>query len=116
MLFDTINHILFETKKEQLDVELLEFFDPYMTMRYFSAYDKEYVNYINDTLNIFQNILETKEDKFLFYENVIPKLKYKRIDYPSKSKESLKKVKNVEPVKVIPEFYSKRELEYIDKL
>lgn len=116
MLFDTINHILFEKRKDQLDVELLEFFDPYMTMRYFSAYDKEYVNYINDTLNIFQNIFDTKEDKFLFYENVIPKSKYKRIDYPSKSKESLKKEKITEPVKSLPEFYSKRELEYIDCL
>lgn len=116
MLFDTINHILFEKKKDQLDVELLEFFDPYMTMRYFSAYDKEYVNYINDTLNIFQDTFGTKEEKFIFYENVIPKSKYKRIDYPSKHKESLKKEKITEPVKSLPEFYSRRELKYIDTL
>jgi hypothetical protein len=116
MLFDTINHLLFEKKKDQLDVELLEFFDPYMTMRYFSACDTEYVNYVNDTLNIFQDTFDTEEDKFSFYENIIPKLRFRRIDYPSKKKQSDKKPKNSEAVKLLPEFYSKREMEYIDKL
>lgn len=84
-MFNAINHILFE-KKSEMTNELLEEFSPYMITRYLSFYDKEFVNYANETTNKYSQIFETEEEKFKFFENIIPKLKKKRIDYISKKK------------------------------
>lgn len=77
MLFD---------KKSEMTNELLEEFSPYMTTRYLSFYDKDLLKYANETLNVYGNIFETEEEKFKFFENVIPKLKKKKINYISKRK------------------------------
>lgn len=82
-MFNAINHMLFE-KKEEMTNELLEEFSPYMVTRYLSFYDKDLLNYANNTINIYGQIFETDEEKFKFFENVIPKLKRKKINYISK--------------------------------
>ena len=111
MLFDTINYLLYKKDKNELDSELLEYFDPYMVSRYLSFYDKgTLADYANDTLNVYGNIFNTKEDKFLFFENVIPKLKWQKIEYFSKSRKEQEKIDKNKLPEVIPEFYSKREL------
>lgn len=84
-MFNTINHMIFE-KKGEMTNELLEEFSPYMVTRYLSFYDKDLLKYTNDTLNVYGEIFETDEEKFRFFENVIPKLKRKKIDYISKRK------------------------------
>jgi hypothetical protein len=114
MLFDTINYLLYKKDKNELDNELLEFFDPYMVSRYLSFYDKgSLADYSNDTLNIYSNIFKTKEEQFLFFEQIIPKLKWSKIDYIKRpKKEEVKVGKNKSP-EVIPEFYSKREIKML---
>ena len=82
-MFNTINHILFD-KKGEMTNELLEEFSPYMVTRYLSFYDDDLLNYANETVNKYTQIFETDEERFRFFENVIPKLKRKRIDYISK--------------------------------
>lgn len=77
--------MLFEDRKEMTN-ELLEEFSPYMITRYLSFYDKDLLKYANDTLNVYGHIFETDEEKFRFFENMIPKLKRKRIKYISKKK------------------------------
>jgi hypothetical protein len=84
-MFNTINHIIFD-KKGEMTNELLEEFSPYMVTRYLSFYDKDLLNYANETVNKYSSIFETEEERFQFFENVIPKLKRKRIDYISKQK------------------------------
>lgn len=79
MLFD---------KKSEMTNDLLEEFSPYMTTRYLSFYDKDLLKYANDTLNMYGNIFKTDEECFRFFENVIPKLKNKRINYITKKKKN----------------------------
>lgn len=106
-MFNTVNYLLFQKRKE-LDNELLSEFSPYMVSRYMSFYDKDCLNYVNDTVNIYGKLFNG-EDQFKFYENVIPILKRKKIDYTSK-----KKKEKTDNNKIVPEFYSKREIEYLD--
>lgn len=108
MSFKTTNHLLFEKKKGELDVELLESFNPYIVTKSLSFLGMEVVEFTNDTLNVYGNIFETKEDKFKFFENMIPKTKKRKIDYIKRPKPEIK-----EDV-MIPEFYSKRELDILD--
>jgi hypothetical protein len=109
-MFDAINYLLHEKNKKELDVDLLQEFNPFFTTKVFSFYDSgKYCNYVNDTLNTYSGIFKTKEEEFLFFDNVIPKLKRKKSEYIKKNKtEKLKK-----EVEHIPEFLSKRELDLI---
>jgi hypothetical protein len=84
-MFEAINHMLFD-KKQEMSNELLEEFSPYMVTRYLSFYDKDLLIYANETLNMYGHIFTTDEEKFKFFENVIPKLKRKKIKYISKKK------------------------------
>lgn len=85
MMYDTLNHMLFN-KKGEMTNELLEEFSPYMVTRYLSFYDDDLLNYANETVNKYSSIFETEEERFRFFENVIPKLKRKRIDYISRKR------------------------------
>lgn len=110
-MFKAITHILFEDPSKEIDSETLGEFLPYMTTRYFSFYENgKYVDYINSTINKYQGIFLTVEDEFKFYENIIPKLKKKKIDYIKKIKKDTVKL---EAVKFIPDFYSKKEWDYL---
>lgn len=102
---------MFEKNKKELDAELLASFSPMITCRAFSFYENgQFCDYINDTLNTYHRVFQTNEDKFKFFENVIPKLKRKKYNYISKPKVEEKSSR------VIPEFYSERELDLFDNL
>jgi hypothetical protein len=110
MSFETINYLLFEKRKE-LDGELLNSFNPYMTAKTLSFYnDGKMANYVNDYLNCYSNIFSTKEDQFKFYENIIPIQKRKRITYIKKPK-----TEKIEEIPV-PEFYSRREIDLFEDM
>jgi hypothetical protein len=85
-MFNAINHILFE-KKGEMTNELLAEFSPYMVTRYLSFYDGDLLNYANETVNKYSEIFDTDEERFRFFENIIPKLKRKNINYISKRRE-----------------------------
>jgi hypothetical protein len=107
-MFTTINYLLYKKDKSELDPDLLEEFNPYLTNKVFSFYDSgKYSNFINDTLNQYSNVFKNKEDQFNFFNAVIPKLKWRKNEYiKSPTKKS-----NVE-IAHIPEFLSKREIDY----
>lgn len=109
-MFEAINYILHEKNLEDLDNDIMASFVPYMVARYFSFYDSKYVNYVNDTINSYGRIFKTKEDTFRFFDNVIPKVKRKKIPYVKKAKEEKKA--DLGP---IPEFFSRREMEMLTK-
>ena len=110
-MFDTINYLLYEKNKKDLDFYLLDEFNPYMTTKVFSFYDSgKYCNYINDTLNVYSGLFKTKEAEFVFFDSVIPKLKRKKSEYIKKTKSE--KIKDVQH---IPEFLSKREIDMINQ-
>jgi hypothetical protein len=110
-MFKAIDYLLFSKRKTELDNEILEEFTPYMVNRYLSFYDESLVDYTNDTINTYGNIFKNKEEQFQFYEQIIPKVKKRKINYIKKPKEELKK--NNIPT-AIPEFYSKREMKYFE--
>ena len=106
-MFKAINHILFENVSKEIDSEILEEFVPYMVTRYFSFYDDgKYVDYINSTINKYHGIFKSTEEEYKFYENVIPKLKKKKINYIKKIK---KDKNNQDAIKSVPDFYSRKE-------
>ena len=111
MSFKTINYLLFEKQQPELDSELLEEFVPFLTTKSFSFIGKgQFVDYINDTLNVYGNIFPNKEDTFKFFDNVIPRQRKTKIDYIKKPK-----VEKTEE-QVIPEFYSKREFDLFEQM
>lgn len=110
-MFKAINYLLFEARKP-LDSEILEEFHPYMAGRYLSMYDDSFVPYVNDTLNVYGKLFKTKEDQFRFYENVIPKLKRKKIEYVKRKKVE---ERDDEVPQRVPEFLSKREIAEYEK-
>ena len=106
-MFRAINYLLHEKKKPELDVELLESFNPVITSKSFSYYNRgSYCDYINDTLNLYGNIFKIKEDQFKFFDNMIPKLPIRRGEYIKKPKLVEAEVDLTPP----PEFLSKREV------
>jgi hypothetical protein len=110
-MFTTVNYLLHEKNKLELDVELLQNFNPFITQKCFSFYDSgKYCNYINDTMNMYWGIFNTREDEFKFYDALIPKLKRRKSEYIKKSKSEDLKEEKVS----IPEFLSKRELALYD--
>jgi len=111
-MFNTINYLLYDKSEPKLNSDLLEEFNPYLTIKAFSYYDSgSFCNHINDTINIYGNVFDTKEDQFNFLQAVIPKLKRKKIEYIKKSP----KVDEDESEK-IPEFLSKREIEMYENM
>lgn len=108
-LFDSIDQLLFKNKKIS-NSDAMESFVPYMVNRYFSFYkDGKYVGYINDSLNRYSGIFNSKEDSYSFYDNIIPKLSKTKINY-------IKKLKEEKEEEIpTPEFYSKKEIEILKK-
>jgi hypothetical protein len=82
MSFKATNYLLFEDRKPEVDLELLQEFSPYMTNKMLTFYsDGVLADFVNDTLNRYGHVLPTKEDQFKFYQNVIPKLPRQKIKY-----------------------------------
>ena len=109
-MFNTINYLIHKKDKKELDAELLGNFNPFITNKVLSFYKGVDCNYINDTLNTYGNVFPHVEEQFKFFENIIPKLKYQKYEYIKKPKQEEK------IVKIIPEFYSSRELDLFDNL
>lgn len=111
MSFNTINYLLFDKKKKELDKEMLDEFSPYVTTKFASFYENgKYVDIVNDTLNRYMNLFKDKEDQFKFFDNMIIKDRKRKINYIKKPK----KEKNESLP--IPEFYSKREIDMMEEL
>jgi hypothetical protein len=106
-MFNTVNYLMYEKRKDLIDPELFCEFNPFLTCKTLSFYNKgEYCDYVNKTLNVFSNIFPTVEMEFRFYENIIIPLKKKRYDYIKKPKKDLKN----EELSICDDFFSKREL------
>lgn len=108
-MFTTVNYLLHEKRKPELDPELLGNFNPFITKKSFSFYNNgQFCNYINDTLNVYSGIFKSREAEFRFFENLIPRLSRRKSEY-------IKRVKK-DPVEMpsVPEFYSRREIEELE--
>lgn len=112
MSYNATNYLIFQQNKPELDGELLLEFSPYLTMKTFSFYEGgKMVDYINDTLNRYGGLFESADDKFKFYEHVIPIQPKRRINYIKRPKLPSSSEDDKKP---IPEFYSSREIDILD--
>ena len=86
-IFDQIGDVLFTKKKKCLDNIVDEGdYSPFMVNRWISMYSPEYCVLINNTVNWMHPVLETKTDHYKFIHAVLPKAKWKRINYVKKKK------------------------------
>ena len=86
--FDILRTLFFFTsKKVEIDQADLQLFQPYMVNRWLSFYDRTKAVFVNETLNKFTDLFDNKEDSFKLYDNLIPRSKFKKIEYVKKQKE-----------------------------
>ncbi len=108
-IFQYINSLLYSKKKIDMNCDDESQFNLFMVNRWGSMYSKEIANYINETSNKFWNLFDDKQNQYNYLYNIIPKLKYKRIQYLKKTKKEKVK-KEDEPI--LPEFISKKEYKH----
>jgi len=121
MNFFDILRILFFKKTNSADVincDDLQSFTPYMINRWLSFYDNQRAIFVNETLNKFSGLHEEKSESFKFYSNLIPLLRFKKINYIKKNKDkTTDKEDNKSTIIARNNLISSREVEmYIDLL
>ena len=89
MNFFQIQNKLFYSKKDDagfLDQEGESAFVPFLLNRWLSFYSKDTPHFVNETLNKYTGLFEDKQQLYRLYYNLIPRLKFKRIQYIKKVK------------------------------
>lgn len=112
-IFQYINSILFSKKKIDMNCDDESQFNLFMLNRWSSMYSKEVNEYINETSNKYWNLFNDKQSQYNYVHSLIPKLKYKRLNYIKKTKKEKVK-KEEEPI--LPEFVSKKEYKHYVEL
>ena len=91
-IFSVLNTILYTKKPLDISVDDENIFNLYMVNRWCSMHSPEINNLIDDTTNRFGMILESRDDQLKFLTSMLPRCRFKKIDY-------LKKVKKDKPDK-----------------
>jgi len=89
MNFFQLQNKLFYSKKDNagyLDTEGESAFVPFLLNRWLSFYDKSAITFVNDSLNRYAGLFDDKQQQYRLYYNLIPRLKFKRINYIKKNK------------------------------
>tara|TARA_E500000318_G_scaffold38295_1_gene36941 strand:- start:1073 stop:1324 length:252 start_codon:yes stop_codon:yes gene_type:complete len=76
-------------------------------------YSKELNGYINETTNKYWNLFDDKLSQYNYIYSILPRLKFKRLNYLKKIK---KEKKSKEEKQLIPEFYSQKEYNHLVEL
>lgn len=89
-MFEHLNKILFKTKAS-IDENLNEDseFQPYLVHRWCSMYSAEIASLLNQTSNLHWSTLQNNTEWFVYLDSVIPRTRFKRINYIKKKKETL---------------------------
>lgn len=108
-IFQYLNSLLFSKKKIDMNCDDESQFNLFMINRWSSMYSKEINEYVNETSNKYWSLFDDKLNQYNYLYNLLPRLKFKRLNYLKKIK---KEKKNKEEKQIIPEFYSEREFMY----
>ena len=102
-IFDLIRFLFFKVKNSPKEVteEMSHCFMPYMINRWLSFYDRSQAVLVNETLNKFSNVLGDKSKMYMLYDNIIPRLSYKKINYVKKVKKDRDKESEIENIAMI---------------
>jgi len=120
--FQLQNKLFYSNKREQadyLDSEGEQAFVPFLINRWLTMYSKDTVGFTNETLNKYCGIFDTDKQKtYKLYYNLIPRLKFKRINYIKKVKKDKEKQDESDQLKMIArnKHISVRELEMYKNL
>ena len=108
-IFDYINSILFSKKKIDINIEDNSFI-LYLFNRWVSMSSPELCYYVNEVLNKrIYNLFPTIVEQYNYVYNVIPKLKYNKINYIKKPIKQEKKPK-LNEINLIKEYANNYEL------
>lgn len=114
--FQIQNKLFYSDKRKQpepLDSEGEQAFVPFLFNRWLTMYSKETVGFVNETLNKYCGIFDTDKQKtYKLYFNLIPRLKFKRINYIKKVKKDKDQKEEEVNLKMVAKnnFMSSREL------
>ena len=86
---------------------------PYMINRWVSMYSPDHAMIINSTVNWMGQALETKLDHYNFLHSILPKSKWKRINYIKKVKEDKDEEDNKVQLLASTLELSEREVKYL---
>jgi hypothetical protein len=103
--FQLQNKLFYSNKSKQpepLDSEGEQAFVPFLFNRWLTMYSKDTVGFVNETLNKYCGIFDTDKQKtYKLYYNLIPRLKFKRINYIKKVKKNKDKQEEFDQLKII---------------
>ena len=103
--FQLQNKLFYSDKSksaEFLDSEGEQAFVPFLLNRWLTMYSKQTVSFVNDTLNKYCGVFDTDKQKtYRLYYNLIPRLKFKRINYIKKVKKDKAAQDDLEQLKLI---------------
>jgi len=103
--FQLQNKLFYSNKSkpaEFLDSEGEQAFVPFLLNRWLTMYSKQTVSFVNDTLNKYCGIFDTDKQKtYRLYYNLIPRLKFKRINYIKKVKKDKAEQEDLDQLKLI---------------
>tara|TARA_Y100000310_G_C20215960_1_gene593540 strand:- start:42 stop:422 length:381 start_codon:yes stop_codon:yes gene_type:complete len=112
-IFSYINDILYTKKGDLLDnIDNESQYNSYMINRWISMYSPQVAQLVNLTSNRLYSSFKSKEDNYKFLINIIPKSKFRRINYIKKA--SKDKHTDDEAVEMLAKNVelSKREIRY----
>ena len=116
-IFDYIAAALFFKNKEamsSLDDE--QAFNAYMLSRWVSMYSPELAVAVNETSNKYSSLFLTKRDQLNFFISVLPKTRFKKIEYVKKTKDNKQKKDDTSPLIAKTAEISLREVEDMKNL
>jgi len=103
--FQLQNKLFYSDKRksaEFLDSEGEQSFVPFLLNRWLTMYSKDTVGFTNETLNKYCGIFDTDKQKtYRLYYNLIPRLKFKRINYIKKVKKDKAAQEDLDQLKLI---------------
>jgi hypothetical protein len=103
--FQLQNKLFYSDKSksvEFLDSEGEQAFVPFLLNRWLTMYSKQTVSFVNDTLNKYCGVFDTDKQKtYKLYYNLIPRLKFKRINYIKKVKKDKAEQEDLDQLKLI---------------
>jgi hypothetical protein len=88
-MFDFLNKILFKTKTpDTANLDENSEFQPYLVQRWCSMYSPEVTVLLNQTSNVHWSTLQNNSEWFNYLHSVVPKTRFKRINYIKKKKDT----------------------------
>lgn len=93
-IFEQLKDIISEKRnKLEEDCELEKEFVPFMTQRWLSFYSPQFAQIVNCSSNVLWKAIDEKQLWYKLFSGIIPKSKFRSIEYVKKNKEEKPSIK-----------------------